>query len=130
MEKALQDGKSVSLANHTLLITKDGRKIVVDDSAAPIRGESGELAGAVLVFRDISRRRNAEKALEESEKRFRVVFARAPIGMLLTGIDGNYLHSNQAYCDITGYSAEELANVRFLSLTHPDQAVENPYAAR
>src|SRR5271168_4044390 len=55
--RALREGVVVGLANHSLLIAKDGTERPIDDSAAPIRNERGEVAGAVLVFRDISERR-------------------------------------------------------------------------
>lgn len=59
--RAITDGVTLGLANHTLLIAKDGREIAIDDSGAPIRS-GGELLGAVLVFRDITERRRAEQA--------------------------------------------------------------------
>jgi PAS domain S-box-containing protein len=52
--RVLQDGLVVGLANHTLLITRDGKELPIDDSGAPIRSSASELIGAVLVFRDIS----------------------------------------------------------------------------
>ena len=64
--KVLREGQIVGLANHTRLIAKDGRPIPIDDSAAPIRNEQGEIAGVVLVFRDITAREESEKALEKS----------------------------------------------------------------
>jgi PAS domain S-box-containing protein len=52
--KVLREGKIVGLANHTLLRSKSGREIPIDDSGAPIRGEGEQLVGVVLVFRDVS----------------------------------------------------------------------------
>jgi len=63
VEKVLASGKIVGLANHTLLIRKDGTEIPIDDSGAPIRESSGALKGVVLVFRDFSEYKNAEKEL-------------------------------------------------------------------
>jgi PAS domain S-box-containing protein len=57
-----RSGAVVGLANHTLLISRDGAERPVDDSAAPIRTEAGELVGIVLVFRDVTERRQAEEA--------------------------------------------------------------------
>jgi len=59
--KAIAQGVIFGLANHTLLITKDGREISIDDSGAPIRA-GGKTLGAILVFRDITERRRAEQA--------------------------------------------------------------------
>jgi len=63
---ALRTGQAVGLENHTVLVGLDGRQIVVDDSASPIRDESGFVTGAVLVFRDVSERRRSERALEQA----------------------------------------------------------------
>ncbi len=59
-ERVIREGVVVGLANHTLLIAKDGREIPIDDSGAPIAGSDGNIAGVVLVFRDITERRQAE----------------------------------------------------------------------
>lgn len=63
VSKVLETGKIVGLANHTLLVRKDGLEVPIDDSGAPIRDQSGEITGVVLVFRDITARKQAEQAL-------------------------------------------------------------------
>ena len=62
--RALSAVTTVGLANHTILIAKDGTEWPIDDLAAPIRGEQGEILGAVLVFRDISERKRMEMERE------------------------------------------------------------------
>ncbi|MFN5948775.1 MAG: PAS domain-containing protein, partial [Pirellulaceae bacterium] len=64
--RALREGVIVGLANHTLLISKDGTERPIDDSAAPIRNESNEVAGVVLVFRDISERYEQERRIQDT----------------------------------------------------------------
>ena len=64
--RALREGLVVGLANHTLLIAKDQTERPIDDSAAPIRNAKGEVAGVVLVFRDITERREQEQAIQDS----------------------------------------------------------------
>jgi PAS domain S-box-containing protein len=59
--RALAEGAVVGLADHTVLIARDGGERPVDDSAAPIRDAGGRVVGSVLVFRDISERRRAEQ---------------------------------------------------------------------
>ncbi len=63
--RALREGIIVGLANHTLLLNKQGFEVPIDDSASPIRTAEGEIAGVVLVFRDVATRRQAERALHE-----------------------------------------------------------------
>jgi PAS domain S-box-containing protein len=67
--KALREGVIVGLANHTILIAKDGFECAIDDSAAPIRCKEGEIVGCVLVFRDVTQERRADRALRTSEAR-------------------------------------------------------------
>ena len=59
--KALREGAVVGLANHTLLIRKDDGECPIDDSAAPIRDESGTVSGCVLIFRDVTAQRRVER---------------------------------------------------------------------
>lgn len=61
---ALEQGVTVELENQTLLITKNGTEIPIDDSASPIKNENGKILGAVLVFHDITERKQAEAALQ------------------------------------------------------------------
>jgi len=58
--RVLREGMTVGLANHTVLVTRDGREIPIDDSAAPIKGPDQRTVGVVMVFRDITERRRAE----------------------------------------------------------------------
>ncbi len=61
--KALQKGQIVGLANHTILIARDGREYSIEDSAAPIRDPQGKVIGAVIVFHDVTESRNLSKKL-------------------------------------------------------------------
>jgi PAS domain S-box-containing protein len=65
VRRSLREGVVVGLANRTLLISNSGAAIPIDDSAAPIRNASGVVIGGVMVFRNISAQRLAEKALKE-----------------------------------------------------------------
>ncbi len=64
--KALRLGRAVGLANHTLLLRRDGSEIPIDDSAAPISQPDGPLFGVVLVFRDFTTQKHVEEQLEET----------------------------------------------------------------
>ncbi|SPE57162.1 putative Histidine kinase [Verrucomicrobia bacterium] len=66
VDKVIRHGTVVGLANHSLLVSKSGEEIPIDDSAAPIRQPGSALSGVVLVFRDISARRRSEEAVQEA----------------------------------------------------------------
>lgn len=59
VDKVLQEGTIVGLANHTILKNRNGTEIPIDDSAAPIKDDKGNITGVVLVFRDVTERENA-----------------------------------------------------------------------
>jgi len=67
VELVLKNGSVVGLANHTVLIRKDGTELAIDDSGAPIRDLSGALHGVVLVFRDFTERREAQRRLQAAK---------------------------------------------------------------
>jgi two-component system, sensor histidine kinase and response regulator len=66
--RVLREGGFVGPANHTLLLTRDGREVLIEDSGAPIRDADGRVSGAVLVFRDVSERRRTEAALRQAKE--------------------------------------------------------------
>jgi PAS domain S-box-containing protein len=67
--KVLRLGHIVGLANHTLLLAREGQARPIDDSAAPIRNEQGQTVGVVLVFRDVTERRRTEETLREADRK-------------------------------------------------------------
>ncbi len=71
VSRVLRERTIVGLANHTVLRARDGRETPIEDSAAPILSDTGEIHGVILVFHDVGERRAGEKALRESEARFR-----------------------------------------------------------
>ena len=68
VEKVIKHGVIVGLANHTLLIRKDGSEVPIDDSGAPIRTPDGKLEGVVLVFRDFSEHKTIERELRAAKE--------------------------------------------------------------
>lgn len=64
--RVLAEGRTFGLANHTILLRRDGTDVPIDDSAAPIRDSEGTVFGAVIVFRDVTERYRAEARLQEA----------------------------------------------------------------
>jgi PAS domain S-box-containing protein len=77
------------------------------------------------LIRDISQRLEAERALRESEERFANAFRLSPHGMALVALDGRWLRANNALCEMLGYSEDELRNLDFQTVTHPEDLSED-----
>ena len=128
VSKVLERGTVVGLANHTVLIARDGRERAIDDSASPIRNSRGQIVGVVLVFRDITERRRAEKenavriAADErvritreaeasrrlAERRFSSLLEAAPDGIVVTDRAGQITLVNSQVERLFGYDRNEL----------------------
>src|SRR5690349_10917509 len=106
--KVIRSGTVVGLANHTVLVGKDGREVPIDDSGAPIRDERGNLIGVVLVFRNISARHRSEQALRESEERFRRLSECSPLGIFTTDVQGRWTYVNPGVQQMCHQPSEEL----------------------
>ena len=107
--RALRDGTVVGLENHTLLVARDGTERPIDNSAAPIRNAKGEVAGVVLVFRDVSERRGQQAAIRISEVRYRRLFEAARDGILiLDATTLKIIDANPYMTELLGYSHDEL----------------------
>ncbi len=118
--RALTSGQIVDLPGHTLLIARDGTERPIDDSAAPIRDEKGNTAGAVLVFRDITARKRAADALRESEERFRNMADNAPVMIWVTDTLGRLTYLNTQWYHFTGTAPDQGLGPGWLERVHPD----------
>ncbi|MDD5240686.1 MAG: PAS domain S-box protein [Sulfuricella sp.] len=98
---------------------RDGSRFPVKYTSTSII-ENGRISGAVVVFGDITRKRQMEQTLRESEERFRNIFEHAEIGMMLTSPYGAFLRVNRKFCEIVGYSDDELVWMTFQEITHPE----------
>ncbi|MEH2370057.1 PAS domain S-box protein [Nostoc sp.] len=86
----------------------------------PVHNAMGETVGIGIILADVTAAKQTEVALRESEERFRAMFNQAAVGITLVGLDGRFLQINPALCEITGYSHEELIQMNFQEITHPD----------
>ena len=103
----------------TQWLTKDGQPIDVLLSATPLN-PSDWTDGIAFTALNITDRKAAEKALRESEVRFRTFFRMAPIPICLNHSDGRFLMVNDPMCDMLGYSEKELLSMSYKDTTHPD----------
>jgi PAS domain S-box-containing protein len=88
-DKVKSVGRAVGLANHTVLISRSGREIAIDDSGAPIFDDAGQLSGIVLVFRDIGEKRAAEREKDQITKQLSQVLGATTDAIV--GVDRNWV---------------------------------------
>jgi len=118
VRKVLQCGRIVGLTNHTVLLRKGGGEVPIDDSGAPILDAQGRILGVVLVFRDVSERRRAEKALQMSQRKLSTILEQIPDGVGVINRDGEFILSNsalRAYIPSTMPSTDPERKKRFQS---------------
>jgi PAS domain S-box-containing protein len=112
--RVLREGTVVGLANHTVLVARDDTERPIEDSAAPIRNGRGDLFGVILVFRDVSARRAAQRALEERRREetarlhFRALFESSPGLFLVLKPDLTLVAVSDAYLAATMTKREDI----------------------
>jgi PAS domain S-box-containing protein len=123
--RALREGVVVGLANHTVLIRKDGTECPIDDSAAPIRNESGEVFGCVLIFRDVKAQRQVEhdKASQlDAARLLASIIESSNDAIVAKSLEGIIQSWNDAAERLFGYTAEEAVG-RHISLVIPPERI-------
>jgi signal transduction histidine kinase len=95
----LRDNAIVTLSNHTILIARDGSEIPIDDSAAPIRNDRGDLVGVVLIFRDITERKQAERELRAAREQLQLVTDTMAAAVTRCSRDLRYIWVNRRYAE-------------------------------
>ncbi len=128
--RVLREGIIVGLANHTVLIAKDGTERPIDDSAAPIKDQAGKIIGVVMAFRDVTERRRAENALHEANIRleervrertaelaqanakYRAMYDQGLFAGVMT-TDGTLIDANRSSLEGCGFTREQVIGKPF-----------------
>ncbi|MFX1296221.1 MAG: PAS domain S-box protein, partial [Promethearchaeota archaeon] len=115
--KVLQEDKIISLAKDIILISKDGKEIPIDGSIAPIKDDTGNITGIVLLFREVIERRRAEIALREREEKLRLFIESAPDSFALLDSKLNYIEINKIGLKAFGKPKEEIIGKNILDFS-------------
>ncbi len=110
VSKVLKSGHIVGLANHTVLISKNGTEYQIADSAAPIRNKNGEIKGVILVFSDVTDKYAAQKQLKESVERFNLAMQASNDGLFDWNLETNEIYYSPGWKRMLGYEDHELPN--------------------
>ncbi|MBU0473537.1 MAG: PAS domain S-box protein [Bacteroidetes bacterium] len=116
----LLEHKIVGLANHTVLIAKDGTEYNIADSAAPILDEQKNIRGVVLVFRDVTAEYQMQKSLAKSEERYARLSSLTYEGIVIHN-GGLVIDANKAIEEISGYCREELLGKNVIQMVIPQK---------
>ncbi len=120
VKRVLAEGGVVGLANHTLLIAKDGTERPIEDSAAPIQDAEGTIQGVVLVFHDVSERRRAER----TRLRLAAIVESSDDAIIGKDLDGIIRSWNRGAERLYGYTADEVIGKPvslLIPADHPDE---------
>ena len=124
--RALRDGVVVGLANHTVLIRKDGSECPIDDSAAPIRDEAGRVSGCVLIFRDVTLQRRIERERAEqlhTTSLLAAIVESSDDAIISKSLKGIIQSWNVAAERLFGYTAEQAIG-KHISLIIPPERLQ------
>ena len=119
VDRVLREGVVVGLGNHTILVARDGVERPIDDSAAPIRNAAGKMIGVVMIFRDVTDQRRAERELQESEVRKSAILETALDCIITMDHEGKVVEFNPSAERTFGYSREQVIGQELCRLIIP-----------
>ncbi len=107
-----------------VILRPDGSQVPILCNAGPIRDEAGSVMGGMLSWVDITTQEQLRENLRESEARFRAIFDQAAVGMVQMAPDGRFLKVNAKYCEMLGYTNDELASMTVFDVVFPEDLQE------
>ncbi|UNU26653.1 PAS domain S-box protein [Microcoleus vaginatus] len=118
VQKAVTEGTAYDIDHRIYFPSGEIRH--VNAKGQSVKNEFGQVVRLFGTAMDITHRKKAETALQESEQRFRAVFEQAAIGIVKVWPDGQFLNANQGFCNIVGYSELKLKSRNVGDISHPD----------
>jgi len=128
VEEVLKKGFVFDPSQKIVLISKQGKEVPVENNATLIKDDKDNITGVVIVSRNIIHRRLAMKALNESEKRYEMLFRSTAEGILASDIETKkFKLANPAICKMLGYSREELLQMSVADI-HPKESLDRVFS--
>ncbi len=112
-----EKGEIVGLANHTVLISKNGTEYQIADSAAPIKNKEGVITGVVLVFSDVTEKYVAQRQIKESEERYRSLLNNLEAGIVVHAPDTSIVMNNARASELLGLSDDQMKSKAAIDTT-------------
>ena len=129
IKQVFREGKVVGLADHTILISKDGREFDIEDSAAPIITETGESFGVVLVFRDITEKKFADQEIKRQKDLLQLILESMGDGVAVADATGKFVLFNRSAEQLLGVGSTDADPQQWpdhFGLFYPDQKTPFP----
>ncbi|MBC7786697.1 MAG: PAS domain S-box protein [Methylophilaceae bacterium] len=123
--ETLVQGMTTHLPKSSLLISKDCREYIIEDTCSPIINLNNQIIGSVIIFRDATYQESVQIALDKSKDLFSFMFNNVPIEIAHVAYDGRLLLINSEFSRIVGYSVAELLSYKYQKITHPDDLAES-----
>jgi PAS domain S-box-containing protein len=122
LESALAGAAPVEALEMPFLVPGTGRSGWTSNTLSALRDSGGEIVGVIATVSDITARKAAERALRESEQRFRTIFERAIDGIVMFSPDGELLDMNEAFAQMHGYTRDEMRGFTLVDMDTPETA--------
>jgi len=121
VDKVLESGEVVELANHTILISKSKKEYHVADSAAPIKSQSGDILGVILVFRDVTREYSLRRRIYNNENRLKMALQGTKAGLIDWNLQDDAVYYSPRWYEIFSLNREreEAGISQWEALIHP-----------
>ncbi|HOO32361.1 MAG TPA: PAS domain S-box protein [Thermotogota bacterium] len=129
IENMINHNLKTIITRNVVLVSKDGKRYQIAETASPIFDREGTISGVVLVFRDITEDHRLREILRQSEEKYRTYIESAPLGVFIFDNNQHFLDVNASACRMSGFSREELINrtIPFLDNTESDGTEEEKF---
>jgi len=108
VEQVFESGKVIGLANHTILLARDGHEYQISNSAAPITNSDGEVKGVILVFRNVTDEYHLQETIKNNEQRLQAIMNNSPAAICVKDLDGRFVMINREYEKLLDTTNEEI----------------------